>query len=82
MVTPKYLPTSSYYQITDAESGQVFIDFDEYSKLSCDPNQGNYFKFDTTGLPQERYFKIFIKAEYPDGTVDIVDTDKVFQIVR
>lgn len=82
MVTPKYLPTSSYFQITDAESGQVFVDFDQYSKLSCDPNQGNYFKFDTTGLPQERYFKIFIKAEYPDGTVDIVDTEKVFQIVR
>lgn len=82
MVTPKYLPTSSYYMIKDAESGQVFIDFDEHSKLSCDPNQGNYFKFDTTGLPQERYFQIFIKAEYPDGTVDIVDTSKVFKIVR
>ena len=82
MVTPKYLPTSSYYMIKDAESGQVFIDFDQYSKLSCDPNQGNYFKFDTTGLPQERYFTIFIRVEYPDGTVDIVDTSKVFQIVR
>ena len=82
MVTPKYLPTSSYFMIKDAESEEVLVDFDQYSKLSCDPNQGNYFKFDTTGLPQERYFKIFIKAEYPDGTVDIVDTAKVFKIVR
>jgi hypothetical protein len=82
MITPKYLPTSSYFMIKDAESEQVLIDFDEYSKLSCDPNQGNYFKFDTTGLPQERYFKIFIKAEYPDGTVDIIDTAKVFKIIR
>lgn len=82
MVTPKYLPTSSYFMIKDAESEEVLIDFDQYSKLSCDPNQGNYFKFDTTGLPQERYFKIFIKAEYPDGTVDIVDTAKVFKIIR
>lgn len=82
MITPKYLPTSSYYMIKDAESEEVFIDFDQYSKLSCDPTYGNYFKFDTTGLPQERYFKIFIKAEYPDGTVNIVETDKVFKIVR
>lgn len=82
MVTPKYLPTSSYFMIKDAESEEVLIDFDQYSKLSCDPNQGNYFKFDTTGLPQERYFKIFIKAEYPDGSVDIVDTAKVFKIIR
>jgi hypothetical protein len=82
MITPKYLPSSSYFMIKDAESEEVLIDFDEYSKLSCDPTKGNYFKFDTTGLPQERYFKIFIKAEYPDGTVDIVDTAKVFKIIR
>lgn len=82
MVTPKYLPSSSYFMIKDAESNQVLIDFDEYSKLSCDPIRGNYFKFDTTGLPQERYFKIFIKSEYPDGVVDITDTEKIFKIVR
>lgn len=82
MITPKYLPTSSYFMIKDAESEEVLIDFDQYSKLSCDPKQGNYFKFDTTGLPQERYFKIFIKAQYQDGTVDITDTAKVFKIIR
>ena len=82
MITPKYLPNSAYFMVKDAESEEVLIDFDVYSKLSCDPIQGNYFKFDTTGLPQERYFKIFIKVEYPDGTVDIVDTAKVFKIIR
>jgi len=82
MITPKYLPTSSYFMIKDAESEEVLIDFDQYSKLSCDSTYGNYFKFDTTGLPQERYFKIFIKAEYSDGTIDIVETDKVFKITR
>jgi len=74
MVTPKYLPTSSYYMIKDAESEEVLINFDKYTKLSCDPNQGNYFKLQTTGLPQERYLKIFIKSEYADGTIDITDT--------
>lgn len=82
MVTPKYLPKTSYYMIKDAESEEVLIDFDRYTKLSCDPNQGNYFIIDTTGLPQERYFKILIKVEYDDGTVDIADTGKIFKIVR
>lgn len=82
MVTPKYLPTSSYYMIKDAESEEVLVNFDKYTKLSCDPNQGNYFKLQTTGLPQERYLKIFIKSEYADGTVDITDTQKIFKITR
>ena len=82
MVTPKYLPTSSYYMIKDAESEEVLVGFDQYTKLSCDANQGNYFKLQTTGLPQERYLKIFIKTEYVDGTVDITDTQKVFKITR
>jgi hypothetical protein len=82
MVKPKYLPTSSYYMIKDASTEEVIIDFDEYSKLSCDPVKGNYFILNTEDFTQERYFKIFIKAEYDDGTVDIQDTTKVFKIVR
>jgi hypothetical protein len=82
MITPKYLPSNSYYMIKDAESEEVIVGFDEYTKLSCDPIQGNYFKLQTTGLPQERYMKIFIKSEYDDGVIDIVDTGKVFKIVR
>lgn len=82
MVTPKYLPSSSYYMIKDAESEEVIVGFDQYTKLSCDPVRGNYFKLPTTGLPQERYFKIFIKTEYDDGTIDITDTQKLFKIIR
>ena len=43
---------------------------------------GNYFKLNTNGLPQERYLTVFIKVEYKDGTVDIVDTGKIFKITR
>lgn len=82
MVTPKYLPSSSYYMIKDAESEEVLVGFDKYTKLSCDPVQGNYFKLQTTGLPQERYMKIFIKSEYSDGSIDITDTGKIFKIIR
>ena len=68
--------------IKDAESEEVLINFDEYSKLSCDANLGNYFVLQTTGLPQERYLTIFIKVVYKDGTIDIIDTQKVFKITR
>lgn len=81
-VTPKYLPTSSYYMIKDAESEEVLIDHDEYSKLSCDDTLGNYFILDTLNLPQERYYKIIIKIEYSNGTIDIHDTQKIFKISR
>ena len=30
----KYLPTSSYYQITDLNSNDIIIPFGDYSKLS------------------------------------------------
>jgi hypothetical protein len=82
MVTPKYLPTSSYYMIKDAESEEVLVNFDSYTKLSCDATNGNYFKLNTNGLPQERYLTVFIKVEYKDGTIDIVDTQKIFKITR
>lgn len=81
-ITPKYLPAESYYMIKDAESEEVLIDFGEYNKLSCDASKGNYFVLNTEGLPQERYLKIIIKSIYDDGTVDIVDTNKVFKITR
>lgn len=82
MITPKYLPSSSYYMIKDAESEEVLVDFGQYSKLSCDPTMGNYFTLQTSGLPQERYLTVFIKAVYHDGSIDIVDTKKVFKITR
>jgi len=81
-ITPKYLPTSSYYMIKDAESEEVLIDFSNYTKLSCDANLGNYFVLQTAGLPQERYLTIFIKIVYADNTVDIINTNKVFKIIR
>jgi len=80
-LTPKYLPTSSFYSIKDNESEESIIDFDTYTKLSCDEN-GNYFYLDTTGLPQERYYRILIKTELSDGSIQIFDNGDIFKIVR
>ncbi len=80
-ITSSYLPSSSYYMIKDNESEEVFIDFDVGTKISCD-GVSNYFIFDTTGLPQERYFKILIKTIESSGEINIFDTKTIFKIVR
>lgn len=56
-----YLPSSSYYRITDTTSGVVLYDFDQYSAISCDAS-GSYMILDTTGLEVERYYDVDIKV--------------------
>lgn len=79
-LTPAYLPTSSFYAIKDNETEEIVLDFDNYTQISCDLN-GNYFMLDTSGLPEERYFKILIKVEQ-SGSVYIVDNNDIFKVVR
>ena len=79
-LTPKYLPVTSYYSIKDNETEEIVVDFDNYTQISCDLN-GNYFLLDTTGLPQERYFKILIRTEQ-SGSIVTNDNGDVFKIVR
>lgn len=80
-LTPKYLPSGSFYSIKDNESEEVVIDFDDYTRLSCD-EFGNYFLLDTTGLPQERYYRILIKSEFGDGSIQIFDNKSIFKVSR
>lgn len=77
---PQYLPSSSYYSIKDNETEEIILDFDNYTQISCDAS-GNYFMLDTTGLPQERYFRLLIKTEQ-SGSVYVFDKGDVFKIVR
>lgn len=80
-ITSSYLPTSSYYSVKDNESEEIFIDFDDGTKISCD-GTNNYFMLDTTGLPQERYFRILVKTINTDGEVNIFDNKNIFKITR
>jgi hypothetical protein len=80
-LTSSYLPSSSFYMVKDNESEETLINFDSNTKLSCD-GYINYFLLDTTGLPQERYFKLLVKTVNPDGEVLIFDNNNVFKISR
>jgi len=79
-LTPRYLPTSSYYGIKDNETEKIVLDFDNNTKLSCDLS-GNYFLLDTTGFAQERYYRILIKTE-ESGSIFTFDNGNTFKIVR
>lgn len=57
-----FLPTSSYFRITDQTSGVVLYDFDEYSAISCDVS-GSYFMLDTSALEVNRYYNVDIKIK-------------------
>lgn len=79
-LTPEYLPTSSFYAIKDNETEEIILNFDANTQISCDLN-GSYFMLDTSGLPQERYFKVLIKIEQ-SGSVYILDNEDIFKVVR
>jgi hypothetical protein len=57
-----YLPSESYYRITDTVSGMILYDFDSYSAVDCDVS-GSYIKLDTSGLDVNRYYNIDLKVK-------------------
>ena len=79
----KYLPTTAYYSVVDAETNKTFIPFDDtYTKLSCD-STSNYFNFWFNGLQPERYYKFVFKVVDPtNGTTKYYDDNFFFKVVR
>jgi hypothetical protein len=78
---PEFLPTSSHYALKDNETGEIIMNFDDFTRIGCSYPQGNYFVIDTTGLPQERYYRVLIRVN--DGqSIYTIDTGKIFKIIR
>ncbi len=78
---PAMLPTSSYYALKDNETGEILMNFDNYTQIGCMYPEGNYFLLDTTGIPQERYYRVLIRVN--DGqTIYTFDTGKTFKVTR
>lgn len=77
----KYLPTTSYYSIVDAETNQVIIPFDtSYTKIGCD-STSNYFNFWFNGLQPERFYKFVFRIDQ-NGTTKYFDDNFFFKVVR
>ena len=78
--TSKYLPTTSYYQIKDAQSNDIIIPFSNFSKISCDSN-GNYINLNLSNWEADRTYKIEFKVTI-DGNTQYFDNDITFRIVK
>jgi len=77
----KYLPTTSYYSVVDAETEQVIIPFDtNYTKISCD-STSNYFNFWFNGLQPERFYKFVFRVDQ-NGTTRYFDDNFYFKVVK
>lgn len=80
-MTPEFLPSASYYALKDNQTEEIVLNFDSYTQLSCEYPYGNYFIVDTTGLPQERYYRVLIRVNN-GSEIYTIDTGKTFKIVR
>lgn len=80
-LVPELLPSSSYYAIRDNMSEEIIVDFDNYTRISCKHPEGNYFMLDTTGLAQERPYRILVRVE-SSGSKYTFDNNDVFKITR
>ena len=79
--TVKFLPTSSYYSVSDAATDEVIIPYDDiYTKVSCD-STSNFIYMDMNGLMPERYYRINLKLV--DGfTEQYIDDQIYFKVIR
>jgi hypothetical protein len=78
----KYLNSSSLYAIKDLDTNEFVVDFDpNFTKISCDPINGNYFDVYMNGLEPERYYKILIQTIISGSTV-VKDDNYYFKIVN
>jgi hypothetical protein len=78
----KYLNSDSLYAIKDLDTNEFVVDFDpNFTKISCDPINGNYFDVYMNGLEPERYYKILIQTTI-SGSMVIKDDNYYFKIVN
>lgn len=80
-VVPEVLPSSSFFALKDNQTDEIVLNFDSYTQISCEYPYGNFFYLDTTGLPQERYYRVLIQVNDSKSSYTI-DTGKTFKIVR
>lgn len=78
----KALPKESYWALQDLKTEDMLIDFDTtYTKISCD-GTNSYFDVYMKGLEPERYYKILMRVNLPDGESIELDNNYIFKIIR
>ena len=73
-----YTDYDMYYSIRDAETHEIVVEFNKYSKVSCD-SSGHFFNFDFGVCQPGRYYKIFILLNGPYGD-EVFDESRIFNV--
>ena len=73
-----YLPTSSYYAITDVQSNVTIVDFGTDSKINTDATS-SYIVLDTSPLYSGRFYTVKIKVDSGEYS-RILTTDSMFKV--
>jgi len=74
------LPTSSFWSLQDYDTGETFVDFSSYTKVSCD-STGPYFDVYLEGIEPERYYKVLVKTTIDESTL-VFDDKNIFKIEK
>ena len=77
--TTNFLPSTTYYQISDYHTGDIIVPFTDYTKISCDSN-GNYFNLNLSNWETNRTYKVEIKVTR-DGVDEYFDDDYTFNVI-
>jgi len=79
--TVKFLPSTTYYAVYDAETDEAIIPYDDiYNKVSCDTTS-NFIYLDMNGFMPERYYRLEFKVK--DGFTEQYINDNIyFKVVR
>jgi hypothetical protein len=79
--TVKYLPSTTYYAVFDAQTDEAIIPYDNiYNKVSCD-STSNFIYIDMNSFMPERYYRLEFKIV--DGFTEQYVSDKIyFKVVR
>ena len=75
----QYLPTTTWYQVKDAQTDEIIIPFSDYSKVSCDSN-GNYFNINFANWEYNRDYYLEIKTEINGSEYYFSEDNLVFTI--
>ena len=70
-----YVDHPIYYSIRDADTHEMRVPMDKYSRINCDAN-GHYFDFDFGCLSVGRIYEFIIRMETPTQTLEHIDKVK------
>lgn len=78
-----YLPASSYYEIRDAHTDEVYIPFsDTGTKISCD-GTSSYFNIWMNSFQPERFYRVVVKTVSDDEeNIQFFDNNHYFKVTR